>query len=92
MPHTRPSLRLAYERLAELHVSPFRRFDDDRRAKTRRPAAPLAVLLTQPVQRGIGFWGRPSTIPAVLDLLDRYPSPAERAANCEKLVPNASAN
>ncbi|WP_175425905.1 IS110 family transposase [Trinickia violacea] len=86
MPHTLRSLRLADEPLAELTM--LCGFDDDLAAQITQTSNRIRGLLTQihpALERVLG----PRLVhPAVLDLLERYPSPAELASASEKTLAN----
>lgn len=82
MPHTLRSLKLADEQVAELTM--LCGFDDDLVAQMNQTSNRLRGLLTQihpALERVIG---PRLDHPAVLDLLDRYPSPERLAAVTER--------
>ncbi|QBP49597.1 IS110 family transposase [Burkholderia pseudomallei] len=86
MPHTLRSLRLADEQLAELTM--LRGFDDDLAAQVTQTSNRIRGLLTQihpALERVLG--PRLDHL-AVLDLLERYPSPSALAAANEKTLAN----
>ncbi|MGF7137578.1 transposase [Paraburkholderia sp. EB58] len=86
MPHTLRSLRLAEEPLAELTM--LCGFDDDLAAQITQTSNRIRGLLTQIHPALERVLGPRLDHPAVLDLLERYPSPAELAATSEKTLAN----
>lgn len=86
MPHTLRSLRLADEPLAELTM--LCGFDDDLVAQITQTSNRIRGLLTQIHPALERVPGPRLDHPAVLDLLERYPSPAELAATSEKTLAN----
>jgi transposase len=86
MPHTLRSLRLADEPLAELTM--LCGFDDDLAAQITQTSNRIRGLLTQIHPALERVLGPRLDHPAVLDLLERYPSPAELAATSEKTLAN----
>ncbi|MGO4815644.1 IS110 family transposase [Cupriavidus sp. 2MCAB6] len=86
MPHTLRSLRLADEPLAGLTV--LYRFDDDLAAQITQTINRIRGLLTQIHPASERVLGPRLDHPAVLDLLERYPSPAELASTSEKTLAN----
>lgn len=86
LPHTLRSLRLADESLAELTM--LCGFDDDLASQITQTSNRIRGLLTQihpALERVIG---PRLDHPAVLDLLERYPSPAALAAASPKTLAN----
>lgn len=86
MPHTLRSLRLAAEQLAELTM--LCGFDDDLAAQITQTSNRIRGLLTHIHPALERVLGPRLDHPAVLDLLERYPSPAELAAAGEKKLAN----
>lgn len=86
MPHTPRSLRLADEQLAELTM--LCGFDDDLAAQITQTSNRIRGLLTQIHPALERVLGPRLDHPAVLDLLERYPSPTELAAASEKTLAN----
>lgn len=86
MPHTLRSLRLADEPLAELAT--LCGFDDDLAAQITQTSNRIRGLLTQIHPALERVLGSRLDHPAVLDLLERYPSPAALAATSEKTLAN----
>jgi hypothetical protein len=87
MPHTlRRSLRLTEEPLAELTM--LCGFDDDLAAQITQTSNRIRGLLTQIHPALERVLGPRLDHPVVLDLLERYPSPAELAATSEKALAN----
>ncbi|MCU9951928.1 IS110 family transposase [Burkholderia sp. BKH01] len=86
MPHTLRSLRLADEQLAELTM--LCGFDDDLTAQVTQTSNSIRGLLTQIHPALKRVLGPRLDHPAVLDLLERYPSPAAFAATSEKTLAN----
>jgi transposase len=86
MPHTLRSLRLADEQLAELTM--LCGFDDDLAAQITQTSNRIRGLLTQIHPALERVLGPRLDHPAVLDLLERYPSPATLAAISEKTLAN----
>ena len=86
MPHTLRSLRLADGRLAELTM--LCGFDDDLAAQATQTNNRIRGLLTQIHPALERVLGPRLDHPAVLDLLERYPSPAALAATGEKTLAN----
>ncbi|MWJ55916.1 IS110 family transposase [Burkholderia pseudomallei] len=86
MPHTLRSLRLADEQLAELTM--LRGFDDDLAAQVTQTSNRIRGLLTQIHPALERVLGPRLDHPAVLDLLERYPSPSALAAANEKTLAN----
>lgn len=86
MPHTLRSLRLADEPLAELTM--LCGFDDDLAAQVTQTSNRIRGLLTQIHPALERVLGPRLDHPAVLDLLERYPSPAALAATSEKALAN----
>ncbi|AJW90158.1 transposase family protein [Burkholderia pseudomallei 406e] len=86
MPHTLRSLRLADEPLAELTM--LCGFDDDLAAQITQTSNRIRGLLTQIHPALERVLGPRLDHPAVLDLLERYPSPATLAAASEKTLAN----
>ncbi|REG48563.1 transposase IS116/IS110/IS902 family protein [Paraburkholderia sp. BL6669N2] len=86
MPHTLRSLRLADEQLAELTM--LCGFDDDLAAQITQTSNRIRGLLTQIHPALERVLGPRLDHPAVLDLLERYPSPAMLAATSEKTLTN----
>lgn len=83
MPHTLRSLRLADEQLAMLCG-----FDDDLAAQVTQTSNRIRGLLTQIHPALERVLGPHLDHPAVLDLLERYPSPSALAAASEKTLAN----
>lgn len=86
MPHTLRSLRLADEQLAELTM--LCGFDDDLAAQVTQTSNRIRGLLTQIHPALERVLGPRLDHPAVLDLLERYPSPAALAGTGEKTLAN----
>ncbi|MGG1947780.1 IS110 family transposase [Trinickia sp. NRRL B-1857] len=86
MPHTLRSLRLADEQLAELTM--LCGFDDDLADQVTQTSNRIRGLLTQIHPALERVLGPRLDHPAVLDLLERYPSPAALAAVSEKTLAN----
>ncbi|OMR09914.1 transposase [Burkholderia pseudomallei] len=86
MPHTLRSLRLADEQLAELTM--LRGFDDDLAVQLTQTSNRIRGLLTQIHPALERVLGPRLDHPAVLDLLERYPSPSALAAANEKTLAN----
>ncbi|WP_165779002.1 IS110 family transposase [Paraburkholderia hospita] len=86
MPHTLRSLRLADEPLAELTM--LCGFDDDLAAQITQTSNRIRGLLTQIHPALERVLGPRLDHPAVLDLLERYPSPALLASASEKTLAN----
>ncbi|MGF6506083.1 IS110 family transposase [Paraburkholderia sp. 32] len=86
MPHALRSLRLVDEPLAELTM--LCGFDDDLAAQITQTSNRIRGLLTQIHPALERVLGPRLDHPAVLDLLERYPSPAELAATSEKTLAN----
>ncbi|WP_185732292.1 IS110 family transposase [Burkholderia sp. Bp8963] len=86
MPHTLRSLRLADEQLAELTM--LCGFDDDLAAQVTQTSNRIRGLLTQIHPALERVLGPRLDHPAVLDLLERYPSPAALATTSEKTLAN----
>ena len=86
MPHTLRSLRLADEPLAELTM--LCGFDDDLAVQITQTSNRIRGLLSQIHPALERVLGPRLDHPAVLDLLERYPSPAELAATSEKTLAN----
>ncbi|QBI41165.1 IS110 family transposase [Burkholderia pseudomallei] len=86
MPHTLRSLRLADEQLAELTM--LCGFDDDLAAQVTQTSNRIRGLLTQIHPALERVLGPRLDHPAVLDLLERYPSPSALAAANEKTLAN----
>ena len=86
MPHTLRSLRLADEQLAELTM--LCGFDDDLAAQVTQTSNRIRGLLTQIHPALERVLGPRLDHPAVLDLLERYPSPAALASTTEKTLAN----
>ncbi|RQR43500.1 IS110 family transposase [Burkholderia sp. Bp9131] len=86
MPHTLRSLRLADEQLAELTM--LCGFDDDLAAQVTQTSNRIRGLLTQIHPALERVLGPRLDHPAVLDLLERYPSPAALAGTSEKTLAN----
>lgn len=86
MPHTLRSLRLADEPLAELTM--LCGFDDDLAAQITQTSNRIRGLLTQIHPALERVLGPRLDHPAVLDLLEQYPSPAELASASEKTLAN----
>ncbi|RQT01497.1 IS110 family transposase [Burkholderia contaminans] len=86
MPHTLRSLRLADEQLAELTM--LCGFDDDLADQVTQTSNRIRGLLTQIHPALERVLGPRLDHPAILDLLERYPSPASLAATSEKTLAN----
>jgi transposase len=86
MPHTLRSLRLADEPLAELTM--LCGFDDDLAAQITQTSNRIRGLLTQIHPALERVLGPRLDHPAVLDLLEHYPSPALLASASEKTLAN----
>lgn len=86
MPHTLRSLRLADEPLAELTM--LCGFDDDLAAQITQTSNRIRSLLSQIHPALERVFGPRLDHPAVLDLLERYPSQAALAATSEKTLAN----
>ncbi|MBN3782868.1 IS110 family transposase [Burkholderia sp. Ac-20345] len=86
MSHTLRSLRLADEQLAELTM--LCGFDDDLAAQVTQTSNRIRGLLTQIHPALERVLGPRLDHPAVLDLLERYPSPAALASTSEKTLAN----
>ncbi|PQP06752.1 IS110 family transposase [Burkholderia cepacia] len=86
MPHTLRSLRLADDQLAELTM--LCGFDDDLAAQVTQTSNRIRGLLTQIHPALERVLGPRLDHPAVLDLLERYPSPAALASTTEKTLAN----
>ncbi len=86
MPHTLRSLRLADEQLADLTM--LCGFDDDLAAQVTQTRNRIRGLLTQIHPALKRVLGPRLDHPAVLDLLERYPSPTALAATSEKTLAN----
>lgn len=86
MPHTLRSLRLADEPLAELTM--LCGFDDDLAAQNTHTSNRIRSLLIQIHPALERVLGPRLDHPDVLDLLERYPSPAALAATSEKTLAN----
>src|SRR5579859_4496083 len=86
MPHTLRSLRLADEQLAELTM--LCGFDEDLAGQITQVSNRIRGLLTQIHPALERVLGPRLDHPAVLDLLERYPSPAALAATSEKTLAN----
>ncbi|KVM83493.1 IS110 family transposase [Burkholderia stagnalis] len=86
MPHTLRSLRLADEQLAELTM--LCGFDDDLAAQVTQTSNRIRGLLTQIHPALERVLGPRLDHPAVLDQLERYPSPSTLAAASEKTLSN----
>ena len=86
IPHTLRSLRLADEQLAELTM--LSGFDDDLAAQVTQTSNRIRGLLTQIHPALERVPGPRLDHPAVLDLLERYPSPAALASTSEKTLAN----
>ncbi|KVR83130.1 IS110-like element ISBma3 family transposase [Burkholderia vietnamiensis] len=86
MPHTLRSLRLADEQLAELTM--LCGFDDDLAAQVTQTSNRIRGLLTQIHPALERVLGPRLDHPAVLDLLERHPSPAALAGTSEKTLAN----
>lgn len=86
MPHTLHSLRLADEQLAELTMRCG--FDDDLVAQIIQTSNRIRGLLTQIHPAPERVLGPRLDHLAVLDLLERYPSPAALATTSEKTLAN----
>src|SRR5471032_912483 len=86
MPHALRSLRLDDEQLAELTM--LCGFDDDLADQITQTSNRIRGLLTQIHPALERVLGPRLDHPAVLDLLERYPSPAELAATSEKTLAN----
>jgi len=86
MPHTLRSLKLADDELAELTM--LCGFDDDLAGQITQTSNRIRGLLTQIHPALERVLGPRLDHPAVLDLLERYPSPAQLAAVSEKQLAN----
>ncbi|AJX91223.1 transposase family protein [Burkholderia pseudomallei] len=86
MPHALRSLRLPDEQLAELTM--LRGFDDDLAAQLTQTSNRIRGLLTQIHPALERVLGPRLDHPAVLDLLERHPSPSALAAANEKTLAN----
>ncbi len=86
MPHTLRSLRLAGEQLAEFTM--LCGFDNDFAAQATQTSNRIRGLLTQIHPALERVLGPHLDHPAVLDLLERYPSPSALAAASEKTLAN----
>lgn len=86
MPHTLRSLKLADSQLAELTV--LCGFDDDLAAQITQSSNRIRGLLTQVHPALERVLGPHLDHPAALDLLERYPSPAQLASVTEKQLAN----
>ena len=86
LPHTLRSLKLADDELAELTM--LCGFDDDLAAQITQTSNRIRGLLTQIHPALERVLGPRLDHPAVLDLLERYPSPAQLAAVSEKQLAN----
>ena len=86
LPHTLRSLKLADSQVAELTM--LYGFDEDLAGQITQASNRIRGLLTQihpALERVIG---RQLDHPAMLDLLERYPSPAQLAALTQKQLAN----
>jgi transposase len=90
MPHTLRSLRLADEPLAELTM--LYGFDDDLAGQVTQTSNRIRGLLTQIHPTLERVLGPRLDHPAVLDLLERYRSPAQLASASEKTPPTGLPN
>jgi len=86
MPHTLRSLRFADEQLAKLTM--LCGFDDDLADQVTQTSNRICGLLTQIHPALERVLGPRLDHPAVLDLLERYPSPAALAGTSEKTLAN----
>jgi transposase len=86
MPHTLRSLKLADDELAELTM--LCGFDDDLAGQITQTSNRIRGLLTQIHPALERVLGPRLDHPAVLDLLERYPSPAQLVAVSEKQLAN----
>ena len=86
LPHTLRSLKLADDELAELTM--LCGFDDDLAGQITQTSNRIRGLLTQIHPALERVLGPRLDHPAVLDLLERYPSPAQLAAVSEKQLAN----
>jgi transposase len=86
MPHTLRSLKLADDELAELTM--LCGFDDDLAGQITQTSNRIRGLLTQIHPALERVLGPRLDHPAVLDLLERYPSPAQLAAVSQKRLAN----
>jgi transposase len=86
MPHALRSLKLADSQLAELTV--LCGFDDDLAAQITQTSNRIRGLLTQVHPALERVLGPHLDHPAALDLLERYPSPAQLASVTEKQLAN----
>jgi len=86
MPHTLRSLKLADEQVSELTM--LCGFDDDLAAQITQTSNRIRGLLTQIHPALERVLGPRLDHPAVLDLLERYPSPAKLASVTEKQLAN----
>lgn len=86
MPHTLRSLRLADEPLAELTM--LCGFDDDLAEQVNQTSNRIRALLTQIHPALERVLGPRLDHPAVLDLIERYPSPAALASAGQKTLAN----
>jgi transposase len=86
MPHTLRSLKLADNEVAELTM--LCGFDDDLAGQITQTSNRIRGLLTQIHPALERVLGPHLDHPAVLDLLERYPSPAQLAAVSEKRLAN----
>jgi hypothetical protein len=86
MPHTLRSLKLADNQVAELTM--LCGFDGDRAGQITQTSNRIRGLLTQihpALERVVGpHWDHP----AILDLIERHPSPAQLATLSEKQLGN----
>jgi transposase len=86
MPHTLRSLRLADNQVAELTM--LCGFDDDLAGQITQTSNRIRGLLTQIHPALERVLGPHLDHPAVLDLLERYPSPAQLSSASEKQLAN----
>ena len=86
MPHTLRSLRLADNQVAELTM--LCGFDDDLAGQITQTSNRIRGLLTQIHPALERVLGPHLDHPAVLDLLERYPSPAQLSSVSEKQLAN----
>jgi transposase len=86
MPHTLRSLKLADNQVAELTM--LCGFDDDLAGQITQTSNRIRGLLTQIHPALERVLGPHLDHPAVLDLLERYPSPAQLASVSEKQLAN----
>lgn len=86
IPHTLRSLRLAEEQLAELTM--LCGFDDDVAAQVMQTSNRIRCLLTQIHPALERVLGPRLDHPAVLDVLERDPTPAALASTSEKTLAN----